>query len=107
MNSQSGSSVNGSQGGGGKVGCSDSSDSMHTDHDGDVKMVRKDGKEDVDTEVTIYTCIYTTYVHTYSYIHILLYLYIHTQPYILIHQEMEDEGMMWETLSDVSEMSDL
>lgn len=71
MNSQSGSSVNGSQGGGGKVDCSDSSVSIHTDHDGDIKMTRKDEKEDVDME------------------------------------EMEEDGMMWETLSDVSEMSDL
>lgn len=82
MNSQSGSSVNGSQGGGGKVDCSDSSDSMHTDHDGDIKMARKDEKENVDMEVDIY--IYICMQHTYSYIHIFLYFYIHTQSYILI-----------------------
>lgn len=67
MNSQSGSSLNGSQGGGGKVDYDSSS--MQTDIDSDVKLVRDD-KGDVD-------------------------------------MEMDEDGMIWETLSDVSEMSDL
>ena len=67
MCSQSGSSVNGSQGGGGKVDCDSSS--MQTDKDSDVKLT-KGHTDDVDMEV-------------------------------------DEDGMIWETLSDVSEMSDL
>lgn len=67
MNSHSGSSLNGSQNGGGKLDCDSSS--MQTDNDSDVKLTRND-EGDVD-------------------------------------MEMDEDGMIWETLSDVSEMSDL
>lgn len=66
MCSQSGSSVNGSPGGG-NVDCDSSS--MQTDKDSDVKLT-KGHTDDVDMEV-------------------------------------DEDGMIWETLSDVSEMSDL